>query len=73
MVLDPPRHGRLARLHDDQPLSQFKLEELAREQVRYIHDGSEHLHDQILLQVNDGHSYQNLLFHVNVAQKVREY
>ncbi|XP_035235651.1 extracellular matrix protein FRAS1 isoform X1 [Anguilla anguilla] len=69
MVLDPPRHGRLTRLRSDQPLMQFKLEELAQEQVRYVHDGSDRPHDQILLQVNDGHSYQNLLFHIHVAQK----
>ncbi|XP_030622204.1 extracellular matrix organizing protein FRAS1 [Chanos chanos] len=69
MVLDPPRHGRLMRLHGDRAATQFKLEELAREQLQYVHDGSEGTQDSLLLQINDGHSYQNLLFHVNVTQK----
>ncbi|KAJ8398108.1 hypothetical protein AAFF_G00431850 [Aldrovandia affinis] len=69
MVLDPPQHGRLTRLHGNLPVPQFKLEELAHEQLQYVHDGSDQPWDRILLQVNDGHSYRNLLFHVDVAQK----
>ncbi|KAM9544523.1 extracellular matrix organizing protein FRAS1-like [Salvelinus alpinus] len=34
MVLDPPQHGLLTRLHGDWALSQFKMEELSREQVQ---------------------------------------
>uniref|UniRef100_A0A672YI22 VWFC domain-containing protein n=1 Tax=Sphaeramia orbicularis TaxID=375764 RepID=A0A672YI22_9TELE len=71
MVLDPPRHGRLTRLHGDRALSRFKLEELSREQIQYIHDGSEATGDEAVLQVNDGHSYQNVLLQVHVNQKVR--
>uniref|UniRef100_A0A672YIC3 VWFC domain-containing protein n=1 Tax=Sphaeramia orbicularis TaxID=375764 RepID=A0A672YIC3_9TELE len=71
MVLDPPRHGRLTRLHGDRALSRFKLEELSREQIQYIHDGSEATGDEAVLQVNDGHSYQNILLQVHVNQKVR--
>ncbi|XP_031426498.1 extracellular matrix protein FRAS1 [Clupea harengus] len=69
MVLEPPRHGRLTRLHGDRPLTQFKLEELWREQVQYVHDGSVAPGDSLLLQINDGHSYRNLLFHIQVTQK----
>ncbi|KAM3867993.1 extracellular matrix organizing protein FRAS1 [Diretmus argenteus] len=69
MVLEPPRHGRLTRLHGDRALSQFKLEELSREQVKYIHDGSEGEDDGAVLQVNDGHSYQNILLQVHITQK----
>ncbi|KAG7481357.1 hypothetical protein MATL_G00065830 [Megalops atlanticus] len=69
MVLDPPRHGRLARLQGDGPVPQFKLEELVQEQLRYVHSGSGEPQDQALLQINDGHSYLNLLFHIDVALK----
>ncbi|XP_048099370.1 extracellular matrix protein FRAS1 [Alosa alosa] len=69
MVLEAPRHGRLARLHGDRALAQFKLEELWREQVQYVHDGSDTPGDSLLLQVNDGHSYRNLLFHIQINQK----
>ncbi|KAL2092359.1 hypothetical protein ACEWY4_012157 [Coilia grayii] len=69
MVLEAPRHGRLTRLHGDRPLAQFKLEELWREHVQYVHDGSAAPTDSLLLQVNDGHSYQNVHFHIQVTQK----
>ncbi|KAM4616687.1 extracellular matrix organizing protein FRAS1 [Polymixia lowei] len=70
MVLEPPGHGRLTRLHGpDRPLGQFKLEELTREQIQYVHDGSEGERDGVVLQVNDGHSYQNVLLQVLVPQK----
>ncbi|XP_071256392.1 extracellular matrix organizing protein FRAS1-like [Salvelinus alpinus] len=69
MVLDPPQHGLLTRLHGDWALSQFKMEELSREQVQYVHDGSLGKRDRMLLQVNDGHSYQNILLQINITQK----
>ncbi|XP_029574000.1 extracellular matrix organizing protein FRAS1 [Salmo trutta] len=70
MVLDPPQHGRLTRLHGDRVLNQFKMEELSREQVQYLHDGSLGKQDRMLLQVNDGHSYQNILLQINITQKL---
>ncbi|XP_051540724.1 extracellular matrix organizing protein FRAS1-like [Myxocyprinus asiaticus] len=69
-VLDPPQHGHLTRVHGDVPVTHFKLEELDREQLQYVHDGSEGEQDRLLLQVNDGHSYQNVLFSISIAQKV---
>lgn len=70
MVLEPPRHGRLTRLHSDRPLSRFKLEELSLEQIQYVHDGSEGAEDGVVLQINDGHSYENILLQVQIQQKV---
>uniref|UniRef100_A0A8B9RD46 Fraser extracellular matrix complex subunit 1 n=1 Tax=Astyanax mexicanus TaxID=7994 RepID=A0A8B9RD46_ASTMX len=70
MVLDPPRHGHLTRVHADGQVTQFKLEELVREQLQYVHDGTTGEQDSLLLQISDGHSYQNVLLHVNIAQKV---
>lgn len=70
LVLEPPRHGHLARLHSDRPLGRFKLEELSQEQLRYVHDGSEATGDTAVLQVNDGHSYRNVLLQVLVNLKV---
>nr|XP_057925745.1 extracellular matrix protein FRAS1 isoform X1 [Doryrhamphus excisus] len=69
MVLEPPRHGRLTRVHGERALSRFKLEELAREQVQYVHDRSRSTEDHMVLQVNDGHSYQNVLLEVYINQK----
>ncbi|KAM9742832.1 extracellular matrix organizing protein FRAS1 isoform 2-T2 [Menidia menidia] len=69
MALVPPRHGRLTRLHDDHTLTKFKLEELSREQVQYIHDGSEGAEDVVVLQVNDGYSYTNVLLQVRITQQ----
>lgn len=70
MVLEPPRRGRLTRLHSDRVLGRFKLEELSREQIQYVHDGSEGTEDAVVLQVNDGHSYRNVLLQVRINQKV---
>lgn len=70
MVLESPRHGRLTRLHTDRILDRFKLEELSREQIQYVHDGSEGTEDAAVLQVNDGHSYRNVLLEVHNDQKV---
>ncbi|XP_030272850.1 extracellular matrix organizing protein FRAS1 isoform X1 [Sparus aurata] len=72
MVLEPPRHGRLTRLHGDRALSRFKLEELSREQIQYIHDSSEGTEDGVVLQVNDGHSYRNVLLQVHIDQKAAD-
>ncbi|XP_046698206.1 extracellular matrix protein FRAS1 [Silurus meridionalis] len=69
MVLEPPQHGRLTRVHGDGQVSRFKLEELVREQLQYVHDGSSGEQDTLLLQINDGHSYQNVLVYVNIAQR----
>lgn len=71
MVLEPPQHGRLTRLQSDRALSRFKLEELSREQIQYSHDGSQGAEDTVVLQVNDGHSYRNVLLQVHINQKVR--
>uniref|UniRef100_A0A3B3VXF3 Fraser extracellular matrix complex subunit 1 n=1 Tax=Poecilia latipinna TaxID=48699 RepID=A0A3B3VXF3_9TELE len=71
MVLEPPRHGRLTRLHGDRALSRFKLEELSREQIQYVHDGSA-AEDGAVLQVNDGHSYRNVLLQVRIVQKPQD-
>lgn len=71
MVLEPPRHGRLTRLHSERALSRFKLEELSQEQIQYIHDGSAGTEDAMMLQVNDGHSYKNVLLLVHISQRVR--
>lgn len=70
MVLEPPRHGRLTRLQGDRAVSRFKLEELSREQIQYLHDGLEGTEDGVVLQVNDGHSYRNILLQVHINQKV---
>lgn len=70
-VLDRPRHGRLARLRGGGALDRFKLEELSREQIRYVHDGSEGAGDAVVLQVNDGYSYMNVLLQVHIDPKVR--
>jgi len=70
MVLEPPRHGRLTRLHGDRALTKFKLEDLSREKIQYIHDGSDGAEDGVVLQVNDGHSYKNILLQVRITQKV---
>ncbi|XP_076007225.1 extracellular matrix organizing protein FRAS1 [Genypterus blacodes] len=72
MVLEAPRHGRLTRLHGDRPLSRFKLEELSQEQIQYVHNGSEEEEDVMVLQVNDGHSYRNVLLQVHISQKAAD-
>ncbi|XP_061880359.1 extracellular matrix organizing protein FRAS1-like [Entelurus aequoreus] len=69
MVLEPPGHGRLTRVHGDRVLGRFKLDELSREQVQYVHDGSGAAQDHMVLQVNDGHAYQNILLRVLISQE----
>uniref|UniRef100_A0A3Q2PFS0 Fraser extracellular matrix complex subunit 1 n=1 Tax=Fundulus heteroclitus TaxID=8078 RepID=A0A3Q2PFS0_FUNHE len=66
MVLEAPRHGRLTRLHGGRALGRFKLEELWREQIQYVHDGSAAEEDSVVLQLNDGHSYRNVLLQVRL-------
>lgn len=70
MVVEPPRHGTLTRLQGNRPLGRFKLDELSREQIQYVHDGSQETQDQMVLQVNDGHSYKNILLEIHITQKV---
>ncbi|MGH0123135.1 UNVERIFIED_CONTAM: hypothetical protein FKN15_026250 [Acipenser sinensis] len=70
MVLDPPKHGRLVRLHGDVAVQQFRPDDLERGQLQYVHDGTDSQQDLVLLQMNDGHSFQNILFQIKVNQKV---
>lgn len=71
-VLDPPLHGQL--LHTLQspvtPVYQFRLDELSRGLLLYAHDGSDSVSDVAVLQASDGHSFQNILFHVKTVPKV---
>ncbi|XP_046872768.1 extracellular matrix protein FRAS1 isoform X2 [Hypomesus transpacificus] len=99
MVLTPPRHGRISRLHGERlhgerlrgerlrgerlrgerlhgerlhgehPLGRFRLEDLSRERLQYVHQGSQPGNDSALLQVNDGHNYLNILLLVDITQK----
>ncbi|XP_035245707.1 extracellular matrix protein FRAS1-like isoform X1 [Anguilla anguilla] len=69
-VLDPPQKGDLRHIHNKQLLRKFGLQELVREQLQYVHDGSSHTHDRALLLVSDGYGYQCLLFRINVMQKL---
>ncbi|KAL4623271.1 extracellular matrix protein FRAS1, partial [Arapaima gigas] len=61
----PPQHGHLVRLYGDRSLQKFHLEDLAGDQIQYIHDGADQPEDKFLLQITDGYSYQNLLAHVH--------
>lgn len=70
MVLDPPKHGRLVRLHGDVAVQQFRPDDLERGQLQYVHDGTDSQQDLVLLQMNDGHSFQNILLQIKVNQKV---
>ena len=71
VVLEPPRHGRIARLHGDGELGRFSLEQLSRGQVVYLHDGSPApTADLFVLQVNDQHHYLNVPVQVLIAHTV---
>jgi len=72
MVLEPPRHGQLIKPPRDSASSvyMFHLDDLAGGLLRYAHDGSDTQDDAILLQVNDGYHFQNILFHIKIAPKV---
>ncbi|KAK7933746.1 hypothetical protein WMY93_004642 [Mugilogobius chulae] len=72
MVLEPPQHGRLTRLHSDRALNRFKLDELSQQQVQYVHDGSDSAHDKTVLQINDGHNYRNVLLRIHIHQKAAD-
>ncbi|XP_027744997.1 extracellular matrix protein FRAS1 [Empidonax traillii] len=69
MVVEPPRHGQLLRAPGDSASSvhTFHLAELAGGRLRYAHDGSASRDDAVLLQVNDGFHFQNILFHIMIA------
>uniref|UniRef100_G1TEM3 Fraser extracellular matrix complex subunit 1 n=1 Tax=Oryctolagus cuniculus TaxID=9986 RepID=G1TEM3_RABIT len=70
-VLDPPLHGQLLQTRQSpaSPLYQFRLDELSRGLLHYAHDGSESTSDAAVLQVSDGHSFQNILFRVKTVPK----
>ncbi|XP_025062352.1 extracellular matrix protein FRAS1 isoform X12 [Alligator sinensis] len=71
MVLDPPHHGRLVKPPGDaaSEVQVFSLHELASGLLHYAHDGSDSLDDTVVLQVNDGYYFQNVLFHVKIVPK----
>nr|CAI9707391.1 unnamed protein product [Rangifer tarandus platyrhynchus] len=70
-VLDPPVHGQLLQTLQSStaPIYQFRLDELSRGLLQYLHDGSDSTSDITVLQANDGHSFQNILFHVRTVPK----
>ncbi|XP_076999177.1 extracellular matrix organizing protein FRAS1 isoform X1 [Tamandua tetradactyla] len=70
-VLDPPLHGQLLQMFRTftAPIYQFRLDELSRGLLHYVHDGSDSTSDVTVLQANDGHSFQNILFHVKTVPK----
>lgn len=71
-VLDPPLHGQLLKMFQSPatPVYQFRLDELSRGLLHYAHDGSDSASDVVVLQANDGHSFQNILFHIKTVPKV---
>ena len=71
-VLDPPLHGQLLQTLQSPaaPIYQFRLDELSRGLLQYVHDGSDSASDIIVLQANDGHSFQNILFRIRTVPKV---
>uniref|UniRef100_A0A8C9EKS7 Calx-beta domain-containing protein n=1 Tax=Pavo cristatus TaxID=9049 RepID=A0A8C9EKS7_PAVCR len=72
MVLEPPHHGQLIKPPRDSASSiyMFHLDDLAGGLLRYAHDGSDTQDDAVLLQVNDGYHFQNILFHIKITPKV---
>ncbi|XP_078258376.1 extracellular matrix organizing protein FRAS1 isoform X5 [Rhinoraja longicauda] len=68
-VLDPPKHGHLILLPADVKVQMFRLEDLKRGQLRYVHDGTSSLPDKVLLQINDGHNVLNVLLLINIIEK----
>ncbi|XP_038647741.1 extracellular matrix protein FRAS1 [Scyliorhinus canicula] len=68
-VLDPPKHGRLILHPADVSVQDFQLKDLKRGQLHYAHDGTNSLHDQVLLQINDGHNILNILFQIKITQQ----
>ncbi|ELK16427.1 Extracellular matrix protein FRAS1 [Pteropus alecto] len=70
-VLDPPLHGQLLKMFQSPatPVYQFRLDELSRGLLHYAHDGLDSASDVVVLQANDGHSFQNILFHIKTVPK----
>ncbi|XP_053260348.1 extracellular matrix organizing protein FRAS1 [Podarcis raffonei] len=70
-VLDPPKHGQLAKLSGDTSLvtNLFHLDDLLQGFVHYIHDGSDSSEDTAVLQASDGYHFQNILFHIKITPK----
>ncbi|XP_057358347.1 extracellular matrix organizing protein FRAS1 isoform X1 [Manis pentadactyla] len=70
-VLSPPLHGQLLQTLQSPatPVYQFRLDELSRGLLHYAHDGSDSTFDVAVLQASDGHSFQNILFHVKTVPK----
>lgn len=70
-VLSPPLHGQLLQTLQSPatPVYQFRLDELSRGLLHYAHDGSDSTSDVVVLQASDGHSFQNILFHVKTVPK----
>nr|XP_010967704.1 extracellular matrix organizing protein FRAS1 [Camelus bactrianus] len=70
-VLDPPVHGQLLQTLQSPaaPIYQFQLDELSRGLLLYAHDGSDSPSDVAVLQASDGHSFQNILFHMKTVPK----
>lgn len=72
MVLEPPRHGQLIRRPGHPAaVTLFHLGDLAGGLLCYAHDGSDSRDDAVVLQVSDGYHFQNILFHIKIAPKVR--
>lgn len=71
-VLDPPLHGQLLQTLQSTatPVYQFRLDELSRGLLHYAHNGLDNTSDVAVLQANDGHSFQTILFHVKIVPKV---
>ncbi|XP_029456255.1 extracellular matrix protein FRAS1 isoform X2 [Rhinatrema bivittatum] len=69
VVLDPPRHGRLVTGSGDAPALLFRLDDISGGLLHYVHDGSDSQDDVALLQANDGHYFQNILFHIQLTPK----
>ncbi|XP_053559271.1 LOW QUALITY PROTEIN: extracellular matrix organizing protein FRAS1 [Bombina bombina] len=69
IVLEAPRYGRLMIPPDTTPIHKFRLDDIRNGKLHYVHDGSESQSDMILFQANDGHNFQNILFHIKVNDK----
>lgn len=70
-ILDPPRHGRLAKKVSGvlSAVNTFQLDDLEGGLVHYVHDGSSSVEDTVVLQASDGYHFQNILFHIKIAPK----
>lgn len=70
IVLESPKHGQLVIPPGNTPIHKFKLDDIKNGVLYYNHDGSDSHGDVILFQFNDGYYFQNILFHIKVAEKV---